>query len=120
MTEGLRIKRIYDPASPDDGQRVLVDRVWPRGISKQTASLSLWLREIAPSTVLRQWFGHRPDRWDVFRGRYHAELDANESAVATLRELVKAGPVTLLYGAHDTVHNNAQALVDYLRENERR
>ena len=120
MTEGLRIKRIYDPAAPEDGQRVLVDRVWPRGVTKEKASLSLWLREIAPSTALRQWFGHQPDRWDEFLRRYHTELDGNESAVATLRGLVEAGPVTLLYGAHDTLHNNAQALVNYMRENERR
>jgi uncharacterized protein YeaO (DUF488 family) len=120
VTEGLRIKRIYGSVSPEDGQRVLVDRVWPRGISKQTASLSLWLREIAPSTPLRQWFGHEPERWDEFRRRYHVELNGNESAVATLRGLVNAGPVTLLYGAHDTLHNNAQALAEYLRETERR
>jgi uncharacterized protein YeaO (DUF488 family) len=99
---------------------VLVDRVWPRGITKERASLSLWLRDIAPSTALRQWFGHEPARWDEFRRRYRAELDANDGAVATLRGLVKAGPVTLLYGAHDELHNNAQALAEYMRENERR
>jgi uncharacterized protein YeaO (DUF488 family) len=114
VTERLRIKRIRDPASPDDGQRVLVDRLWPRGISKEKASLSLWLREVAPSGALRQWFGHDPTRWSEFRSRYRAELDANEAAVATLRRLLEAGPVTLLYDAHDTVHNNAQALAEFL------
>jgi uncharacterized protein YeaO (DUF488 family) len=114
VTARLRIKRIRDPASPDDGQRVLVDRLWPRGISKEVASLSLWLREIAPSTALRQWFGHDPTRWSEFRSRYRTELDANQAAVATLRGLVEAGPVTLLYDAHDAAHNNAQALAEWM------
>jgi uncharacterized protein YeaO (DUF488 family) len=108
------VKRVYDPPSGGDGQRVLVDRVWPRGLTKDKAELTLWLKEIAPSTELRKWFGHDPERWDEFRRRYRAELDGNDAAVAELRSLLKKGKVTLLYGAHDETHNNAVALAEYL------
>jgi uncharacterized protein YeaO (DUF488 family) len=112
----LRIKRVYEPAADGDGQRVLVDGVWPRGVTKQDAALDLWLKEIAPSTGLRKWFGHDPERWEEFQRRYRAELAENEPAVAQLLRLLKAGPVTLLYGAHDVAHNQAVVLADYIRE----
>ena len=111
----LTVKRIYEPPAPDDGQRVLVDRIWPRGVRKEDAALTLWLREIAPSNELRKWFGHEPARWVEFRKRYAVELDGNGEAVAQLRGLLGKGKVTLLYGAHDEVHNNAVALAGYLR-----
>ena len=112
----LRIKRVYEPAEDGDGQRVLVDGIWPRGMTKQAAALDLWLKDIAPSTALRKWFGHKPARWPEFQRRYRAELAQNEAAVAQLRALLKAGPVTLLFGARDTEHNQAVALRDYLAE----
>ena len=115
MAADVRIKRIYDQASPEDGARVLVDRVWPRGITKEKAALDLWLKEIAPSTELRKWFGHDPARWEEFRKRYGKELDGNAEAVGQLKALVAKGPVTLLYSAHDTEHNQAAALLEYLR-----
>ncbi len=112
----LRIKRAYDPPDVEDGARVLVDRLWPRGLSKERAALTLWLKEIAPSTALRKWFGHDPARWTEFRRRYRAELMDNEDAVARLGDLLKAGRVTLVYGAHDTEHNQAVALAEHMRE----
>ena len=116
MAFDLVVKRIYEPPASDDGQRVLVDRIWPRGVSKQHAALTLWLKDIAPSDDLREWFGHEPARWAEFQNRYRAELDGNSDAVAELRALLSEGRVTLLYGAHDEAHNNAVALAGYLRE----
>jgi uncharacterized protein YeaO (DUF488 family) len=113
-TPSLRTKRIYELADPADGQRVLVDRLWPRGVSKAAAGLDLWLKAIAPSDDLRHWFGHDPELWVEFQARYAAELDANPDAVAELRALMAKGPVTLVYAAHDTEHNNALALAAYL------
>lgn len=110
----LRIKRIYDPPSPKDGARILVDRIWPRGVSKESANLTEWLKEIAPSTGLRQWFHADPTQWKEFSRRYHAELDANPEAVARLRGFLKAGPVTLLYAARDRDRNHAMVLTEYL------
>lgn len=115
MAFDLMVKRIYEPVAPDDGQRVLVDRIWPRGVSKQDAALALWLKDIAPSDDLRQWFGHEPERWAEFQKRYRAELDGSGDAVAELRALLGKGKVTLLYGAHDEARNNAVALAAYLR-----
>lgn len=112
-TPALRIKRAYEPRSPGDGRRVLVDRLWPRGLSKQDLEGVLWVRDVAPSAELRKWFGHKPERWEEFRKRYFAELRANP-AVQTIEDLAQAGPVTLLYGAHDQVHNQAAALAEYL------
>jgi uncharacterized protein YeaO (DUF488 family) len=111
----IRVKRIYEAPSRDDGERVLVDRVWPRGVSKEEADLALWLKDIAPSTALRKWFGHDPARWDEFQKRYREELDADQSAVDQLRGLLKKGRVTLLYGARDTEHNQAVALAAYMQ-----
>lgn len=110
----IRVRRVYDPLMPDDGARVLVDRLWPRGVSKEHAHLTLWLKEVAPSTALRNWFDHDPAKWDEFRTRYLAELDANSSAVSRIAALAEQGPVTLLYGARDTQHNEAVVLAAYL------
>jgi uncharacterized protein YeaO (DUF488 family) len=115
MAAAVRIKRIYEPASPEDGARLLVDRVWPRGITKEAAALTMWIKEVAPSTALRKWFGHDPQRWPEFHRRYLDELVANAPAVDRVRGYVEAGRTTLLYAAHDPAHNNAVVLADYLR-----
>ena len=110
----LRLKRVYEAPGEDDGVRVLVDRLWPRGLSKEKAALDVWAKEIAPSTELRKWFGHEPARWAEFQQRYAAELDANAAAVdALLAQLDDDRPVTLVYGARDTEHNGAVVLRDY-------
>ncbi len=112
----LRIKRVYEPASADDGYRVLVDRIWPRGESKEKADLDLWLKEIAPSTQLRTWFGHDPAKWNEFVTRYRAELDDNGEVVAKLREIIRSHPVvTLVYSAKNEADNQAVALRDYMQ-----
>jgi uncharacterized protein YeaO (DUF488 family) len=111
----VRIKRAYEPRAPDDGQRVLVDRLWPRGLRKHDLEDAVWIRDVAPTAALRKWFGHRPERWQEFRSRYVAELRQNP-AVETLRSLMANGRVTLIYGAHDQVHNQAVVLAAYLRE----
>jgi len=111
-TGRVRIKRAYERADDDDGYRVLVDRLWPRGVSKEKAHLDAWLKDIAPSTELRRWFGHDPARWDEFERRYRAELDEPERSqlVEALAERATHGPVTLIYGARDTAHNEAVVL----------
>jgi len=116
MPADIRVKRIYEPAHADDGARVLVDRLWPRGVRKEAAALTRWHRATAPSAALRRWFGHDPARWEAFCARYRAELDANTDALTPLRELTDTGPLTLLYGARDDVHNHAIVLAEYLRE----
>ncbi|MDR7031384.1 DUF488 domain-containing protein [Mesorhizobium sp. BE184] len=116
MAFDIATKRIYEPAAKTDGQRVLVDRVWPRGVSKDEAALTLWLKDIAPSTELRKWFDHKPERWDEFRKRYGKELAGKGNAFGELTDLLEHGRVTLLYGARDEKHNNAVALAGYLRE----
>jgi len=110
----MRLKRAYEPSKKDDGFRVLVDRLWPRGVSKSSARIDLWLKEIAPSAALRKWFGHDPLKWDAFRARYFRELQKNPKAVAQLNEIIRNGPVTLLFAAKDQEHNNAVALKEYL------
>ena len=110
------LKRAYEAASLDDGRRVLVDRLWPRGVSKEKAAIDLWLKEIAPTTVLRQWFGHDPALWEEFQRRYRAELDANGEVVGQLRDVIHAGKTTLIYGAKDEAHNDAVVLAAYLAE----
>jgi uncharacterized protein YeaO (DUF488 family) len=115
----IAIKRIYEPASPDDGRRILVDRLWPRGLSKERAGADLWLKDIAPSSGLRKWFGHDPEKWTEFQNRYRAELDSNEEAVKTLKQAVGKGKATLLYGAHDERNNHAVVLRDMLAASER-
>ena len=112
----FRIKRVYDPLETTDGYRVLIDRLWPRGISKDAAALDRWLPEVAPSAELRRWWNHDPDRLDEFTTRYRAELDANP-AVQELREIGRLhAPVTLLYGARDPRLNQAVILQAYLRD----
>ena len=112
-----QIKRIYEPASDNDGYRVLVDRLWPRGISKQKAALGKWCKDIAPSDDLRTWFNHDPERFDAFRRKYTAELDASKPVVEELRHQVAGqAVVTLLYGAHDEEHNQAVVLQFYLQK----
>jgi uncharacterized protein YeaO (DUF488 family) len=118
MPEGapdIRVKRIYDPPDTKDGARVLVDGLWPRGVRKDEARLTLWLKDIAPSADLRRWFGHDPARFAEFARRYRAELGASKDAVNRMKDLMKAGRVTLLYAAHDEEHNNARVLADYLK-----
>jgi len=112
----IRIHRIHDGPAPGGGMRVLVDRLWPRGITKERAGAQLWLKEVAPSTALRKWFGHDPARWDEFRRRYRAELDDNADAVERLLEIARRAPLTLLYSARDEDHNQAVVLAGYLRE----
>ena len=114
----IRLKRAYDPAAEDDGTRILVDRMWPRGVSKQTLKTDLWLRDLAPSPALRKWFGHDPERWDAFRAAYHRELAGGPDGLDTLRAAVARGPVTLVYAARDTRHNNAAALKEFLEGEE--
>lgn len=117
MWRGLvAVKRVYEPAAPEDGRRVLIDRLWPRGLTKDKAAVDLWLKEIAPSTALRQWFGHDPERWSEFQRRYRAELDANGDIVARLRSVIAEGRSTLVYGAKDEAHNDAVVLADYMAE----
>lgn len=112
----VRIKRIYEEPAEGDGTRVLVDRLWPRGVSKEKAKLDKWLREIAPSDELRKWFGHDPARWEQFQARYLVELKGHQKEVQDLIELAKNGVVTLLYAARDEVHNEAQVILTLLQE----
>jgi uncharacterized protein YeaO (DUF488 family) len=110
----IRLKRAYDPPAPEDGVRVLVDRLWPRGLRKTDAAIDRWLKDIAPSTELRRWFGHDPDRWDEFRRRYRHELSAHAELLDELRALARAGTVTLVYAAKDERHNDAVVLREVL------
>lgn len=111
----LRLKRAYEPASASDGYRVLIDRLWPRGVSRANARLDEWARELAPSTELRRWFGHDPARFAQFRGRYLEELAAQETKLRELRGRARTGTLTLVYGARDTEHNDAVVLAEILR-----
>lgn len=110
----LRLKRAYAPAEAEDGVRILVDRLWPRGLSKAKAALDDWMKDIAPTTELRQWFGHDPARWTEFQHRYRAELRAHEEQLDHIRTLAKSQTITLVYGARDEVHNDAVVLRDVL------
>ena len=112
----IRIKRVYDPPAKEDGARLLVDRLWPRGIKKETLQVAGWYKEVAPSNELRQWFSHDPANWKEFQRRYRSELTANPTAWEPLLKAAEQGDVTLLYSAHDTEHNNAVALEAYLEE----
>ena len=115
----IRLKRAYTAAADEDGTRVLVDRLWPRGVSKEKARLDLWLKAIAPSTELRKWFNHDPAKWREFRQRYTQELEDNPEAVKRLLDLADAGRVTLIYGAKDEMHNEAVVLKEYLEAGKR-
>lgn len=110
----VHLKRAYEPADRRDGRRILVDRLWPRGISKADAGIDEWLKDLAPSTELRKWFGHDPGRWDGFRRRYRKEIDGHAELLKHLRELARKGAVTLIYSAHDEIHNDAVVLRDVL------
>lgn len=112
----IRVKRTYDPPERGDGRRVLVERLWPRGMKKEALEADAWMKEVAPSTELRKWFDHRVERWDEFQRRYRAELTANRAALEPLLEASARGTLTLLYSAHDTEHNGAVVLRDYLTE----
>jgi uncharacterized protein YeaO (DUF488 family) len=116
----ISFKRAYEKPAREDGFRVLVERLWPRGVTKADAALDLWLKDIAPSTELRRWFGHDPARWETFCRRYWSELAAKPEAVQLLREHVQGGPVTLVYGAKDEEHNAAVALKKFLENQELR
>jgi len=111
----LQTKRVGEPSKRGDGQRVLVDRLWPRGVSKQAAKIDIWLKEIAPSAALRLWFGHDPAKWTEFRRRYFEELDRNPEGIARLRMLLEAGPVTFIYASRSP-QNNSVALCNYLSD----
>jgi uncharacterized protein YeaO (DUF488 family) len=110
----LQIKRVYEPREDNDGTRILVDRLWPRGLSKEEAAVDIWLKEIAPSPELRRWFGHDPAKWVEFQHRYRDELQTNRSAVEDLKHRVRQSDVTLLYGAKDLHHNHAIVLEDFI------
>lgn len=106
----VKLKRAYEPPGPQDGTRVLIDRLWPRGVSKADAALDLWLKDIAPSTALRKWFGHDPALWEEFQVRYTEEVRDHPQALEQLRDLARQGPLTLVYSAHDELHNDAVVL----------
>lgn len=110
----IKLKRVYEKADPDDGVRYLVERLWPRGVKKTALRIDGWLKDAAPSTELRKWFSHDPEKWRDFRRRYFAELDRVPDAWAPIRQAARSGTVTLLYSSHDTEHNNAVALKEYI------
>ena len=111
----IRTRRAYDEMAQNDGYRVLIDRIWPRGVSKEDLDLDDWLKDVAPSDDLRKWFDHDPDKWDEFQRRYREELDGSD-AVKPLIDKAREGRVTLIFGAKDETHNNAEALRDYLKD----
>lgn len=120
MRMKLQLKRVYDSPARTDGARILVDRLWPRGLSKDKVKIDHWLKDLAPSDGLRKWFAHDPEKWQEFKTSYHRELDANAEAVKKLRALLRAKRVTLLFGAKDAEHNNAVALSEYLQPKKRK
>ncbi|HEY8505868.1 MAG TPA: DUF488 domain-containing protein [Gemmataceae bacterium] len=110
----FKLKRVYEDPSPEDGLRVLVERLWPRGLSKERAAVDLWLKDLAPSTELRKWYGHDPARWEEFRQRYRQELRQKKDAVRLLKQKGEEGTVTLVYAARDEQHSGALALKQFL------
>jgi uncharacterized protein YeaO (DUF488 family) len=106
----VKLKRAYDPPEAADGARILVDRLWPRGVKKTDAAIEQWVKDLAPSAALRKWFGHDPGRWEEFCERYAAEVSQHPDQLKQLRELARERPITLIYSAHDELHNNAVAL----------
>jgi len=118
LAVALRVKRVYEEPEEADGERILVDRIWPRGLSKEKARLSDWRKELAPSNELRKWFGHDPERWGEFKERYRAELEeaGKMEEVREISGMAEEGNVTLIFGAKDTEYNNARALESYIRE----
>jgi len=115
MALDVRTKRVYEPAEQSDGYRVLIDRLWPRGVSRERARLDEWARDLAPSSGLRKWFGHDPERFPEFRKRYREELRAHSDSLDELRERASHGPLTIVYGARDTEHNDAVVIAEMLR-----
>lgn len=116
----ILIKRVYEPASQQDGHRFLIERLWPRGLKKEALAMQAWHKDVAPSTTLRQWFGHKPERWAEFCRRYERELNRNTAAWAPILAAAGKGTVTLLYSAHDVEHNSAVVLREYLVSRRRR
>jgi len=116
----IKLKRVYDPVADDDGTRFLVERLWPRGIKKSDLQMQAWLKDVAPSSSLRQWFSHDPKKWNDFRERYFRELRSNVRALEPLMAAAKQGTVTLLYSSRDSEHNNAVALRDYIEGQSRK
>ena len=112
----ISLKRAYEPPEPSDGCRILVERLWPRGVSKQDAKIDLWLKEAAPSTELRRWFNHEPDKWPEFKRRYFKELASCEEALQPIRERVRAGRVTFVFASREQRFNNAVALKEYVQK----
>jgi len=110
----IRLKRAYEEPSPDDGTRILVERLWPRGLSKDEAAIDVWPKEVGPSTGLRKWYGHDPEKWEEFRRRYRSELDERAEAIGELKRVIRKGPVTFVFAARDMEHNSAVALKEYL------
>jgi uncharacterized protein YeaO (DUF488 family) len=110
----IKIKRVYEKPGKEDGSRILVDRLWPRGLTKEKAALNLWLKDIAPTTELRKWFNHDPAKWNEFIKKYLKELKENEEPVSILKDFLKKGPVTLIYAAKDEAHNEAQVIKDFV------
>jgi uncharacterized protein YeaO (DUF488 family) len=115
VTLDVRTKRVYDPAAPDDGYRILIDRLWPRGVSRERARLDEWARDLAPSAGLREWFNHDPKRFAEFRARYRGELRGHIDRIDELRVRASHGPLTIVYGARDREHNDAVVIAELLR-----
>lgn len=113
----INLKRVYDPVSKEDGVRILVERLWPRGVKKEDLKMDEWLKEVAPSTNLRKWFSHDPTKWKGFKKKYFEELNENPEALEPILKALHKGSVTLLYSSKDTEHNNAVCLKNYLEEN---
>ena len=116
----VKLKRAYERAAAGDGTRILIDRLWPRGVKKADAAIDQWAKDIAPSTALRKWFGHDPARWQEFRRRYAVEVHKHPEQLNRLRALARQGPITLVFSAHDEVHNDAVALRDFLLGRQRK
>jgi uncharacterized protein YeaO (DUF488 family) len=115
----IQLKRAYDKPQKTDGRRVLIDRVWPRGVRKEDLMLDEWLKDLAPSTELRKWFGHDPERWEEFKRRYFQELDAHPDEIRVLRKKMREGPLTIVFGSKEERFNNAVALKEYLESHRR-
>ncbi len=116
----IHLKRVYEKPSRNDGERILVERLWPRGVSKRQAALDLWLKDVAPSAELRKWFAHDPAKWKQFEHRYWQELKSEKAPVEMLRQKAREGPVTLVFAAHDELHNGAVALKEFVERGHRR
>jgi uncharacterized protein YeaO (DUF488 family) len=119
QSRSVMLKRAYEPPRRSDGKRILIDRLWPRGVKKTDAKIDEWMKDVAPTATLRKWFGHDPHRWTEFRARYQAELKRHPAELAHLRTLAAEGPVTLVYSAHDETRNNAVVLRNVLQRNPR-